>query len=449
MVLANFIARASAAASQVLQGFDDAAFSARLRKCVVAVAFDDRAAKSAEGVVALKLAVDMLARLYPAITFLDLGGGGPAAALVAELKTGARAIHGRISFDAPVRKALCCVAVGDLAPEVPCPTVFVGSDGWTARLSPTAPRGSADSRNPFGAAAAACFGVANVFRIVFGGQLANGLPDDEFEFDVLHLRRGPSAAPRELPFPLHLGAVHLAGQGAIGRAACWTLSRVPGLEGTLDLVDDETIDRSNLQRYVGAGQRDIDAPKAASAAAMFAASTLRVVPHAATWGGYMAARGNWALDKVAVALDTARDRMAIQAALPRRVLNAWTQPGDLGVSRHGFLEGPCLMCLYLPDREVPHESVLVAEALNLPEREVRLLLHTRAVVDHHLAARIATARGVQLERLRPFVGLPLASFYAKAVCGSTVFAAPDGGTARRVGRSHGLPVGHGRRPARR
>jgi hypothetical protein len=79
VVLGNFIFRATAAASQVLQGFDDAAFLLALRKHVIAVAFDDRAASSPEGVTALELTVDMLARLYPAITFLNLGGDTAAA----------------------------------------------------------------------------------------------------------------------------------------------------------------------------------------------------------------------------------------------------------------------------------------------------------------------------------------------------------------------------------
>ena len=52
--------------------------------------------------------------------------------------------------------------------------------------------------------------------------------------------------------------------------------------------------------------------------------------------------------------------MLVRRLCPRRVANAWTQPGDLGVSSHDFLEGACVNCLYLPDGEQKNEDQIIA-----------------------------------------------------------------------------------------
>lgn len=146
------------------------------------------------------------------------------------------------------------------------------------------------------------------------------------------------------------------------------------------------------------------------------------------WGEYLAVRGNWSLTRVAVALDTKEGRQAVQAALPLRILNAWTQPGDLGVSRHGFLDGPCLMCLYLPDGKVANEDEIIGRAIGLSNvTEGRGLLHGGQPIDAALLERIAAAKNIDIEKLMPFAGLPLRTFYGKAVCGTALFGTPSGG----------------------
>jgi hypothetical protein len=85
------------------------------------------------------------------------------------------------------------------------------------------------------------------------------------------------------------------------------------------------------------------------------------------------------------------------------------------------------MCLYLPTHKVPNESDLVAQALHLPETEVRGLLHADATVNRPMAERISAASGVSIDALAPFIGLPLRAFYSRAVCGTTVFGSANGG----------------------
>ncbi|MFX7902704.1 hypothetical protein ABTK34_19770, partial [Acinetobacter baumannii] len=80
------------------------------------------------------------------------------------------------------------------------------------------------------------------------------------------------------------------------------------------------------------------------------------------WADYVHGRSKWTFERVAVALDTAEDRIALQASLPKWIVNAWTQDVDLGVSRHNFADGgACLACLYLPTVAVKNEHERVSE----------------------------------------------------------------------------------------
>ncbi len=51
-----------------------------------------------------------------------------------------------------------------------------------------------------------------------------------------------------------------------------------------------------------------------------------------------------------------------------------------------------------------------------------------AIVERSLAQRIAAGAGIDYDAIARFVGRPLRSFYSEAVCGTTVFGAPEGGS---------------------
>jgi hypothetical protein len=427
--LANFFDRSLTAVAVLLAGTDPERLRARLSKLAVRVAFDRSAAGSSEGRASLELVTDLVARFYPGVLVEALDADAATVALRADLVRAARAIHPFVELRPRADGVVCTIVVGDTRPSGAGRCVFLGSEGWTASLHRSRPVGSVDSGNPFGAAVAACLAVADAFRLAFRDQLPAMREDEVIELDVLHATLGRSAAPVALPRDLDLADTHLVGLGAIGRATAWTLARAAGLRGRLHGVDHEPIELTNLQRYLAATQADVRKrrSKTRSVAKMFEGTDVEFVDHAITWGGYLAERGGCDVERVAVALDTAEGRVAVQASLPRRVLNAWTQPGDLGVSRHDFQTGPCLACLYLPDRKAPSHSENVAEALGLPEAEVREKLHLGFRVDRAFLERVEAATGVALDKLRPFEGEPLSNFYSKAVCGTYHFASPQRG----------------------
>lgn len=421
MALANFFDKAAVAAAQALQGIDYASLSASLESRVVGLAFDDHAVARPEGKLALELAINLFARLYPRLAIIP--DGTQAEASVENLIAIAHSINPEIEIGTDTSATAAILAVGDTVVKATAPVVYMGSDGWVARISSLGPVKSGDSLNPFGAAAAACFGAANIFRLLFDAHLPDGKIDESFSLSLLNY--DPlSAEPYNPPLkPIDLGESYVVGIGAVGNGALWALARTPELSGVLHVIDHETVELSNLQRYVLTTQKDIDRPKVLLAEEHFAGTSIDVRPHRQKWGEFLRNVPAWNFERIAVAVDNAEDRQAIQAALPKWVVNAWTQPGDLGVSRHGFIgDDACLTCLYFPDETGQHLDRIVASAMRIPEAymEIRTLLYTNAPIGRGLLAQAADAMGVPLESLLQFEHEPIRVFYTRAICGGVV-----------------------------
>lgn len=420
MALANFFDKAAVAASAVLRKYERDRFAAMLSEHAIGVAFDDAAASCEEGQRALELSLNLLARLYPHLVLLP--SGSRADALAPVLVDLARSINPDITIDSDLRDVQVCLTVGSARARTTAQHVYVGSHGWVARVSTQEPVGSGPTNIPFGAGASACVGVANVFRYTFRAALDDANLDRDLS---LSLADYTVATAERHDWPsgrANIGEVHLVGVGAIGSGAVWALRHAADVQGVLHLIDPEAVDLTNLQRYVLTTQADVGRPKVGLAAAALADSRLDVRLWQQRWGEYLsAASAN--LQTVAVALDSAKDRIAVQASLPRTIFNAWTQPGDLGLSRHAFLgDGACLACLYLPDRKLKDRDELVAEAIGLPQerQRVRHLLYTNEAIGRPLLESITAALGVPIEELLSFAAQPLRVFYQEALCGGIV-----------------------------
>lgn len=421
MALANFFDKAAMAASQVLSGIDHSSFATTLGAQNIGLAFDDSAAESQEGRYTLGLSINLLARLYPRISIIP--EGRKAEVEVAGLVAAAKAINPEIEIGADTIGVTLFMALGVSVITSVSPVIYVGSNGWVARVSTKGPVGSGGTDNPFGACAAACFGAANIFRAAFGAYLPASVPDEDLTLSLLDY--DPKAAEPANPAltPVDLGESYLVGLGAIGNGAVWALARTSGLSGVLHLVDGELVDLSNLQRYVLTAQKSINESKVAIAADQFRGTGVDPQPHNERWGDFLGGVSRWNFERVAVAVDSDGDRIAVQASLPQWIINSWTQPGDLGVSRHGFLgDDACLMCLYLREGEGQHLDKIIAEAIGLPEAfmEIRTMLHLNQPVGRSLLERAAAAMGVDLEPLLRFENESVRSFYTQAVCGGVV-----------------------------
>lgn len=418
MGLAPYYARGALAAAQVLQGFDEARFRERLGEVRIGVAFGPDAAASMEGRALLDLLVRLLARLYPTLLIRENGTGS----IGEELSELARRINPEIELVSGTPSIE--VVVGEQAEAAAPLVLYAGSNGWDALLSPRGHRWLGRSAIPFGAGAAACFAAGNVFRKVFidGSEF-----DPETTFSTfLREPRSTDAAPS---FTV-IGDVVLVGLGAIGNGAAWAFGRT-NVNGRLWLVDHQVVDLGNLQRYILAERRDEGLMKT-EVASRFLSNGLVAKPEPVTLAEFLPANG-YAWDLMLLALDSARDRRAAQASLPRRVVNAWTQPGELGMSTHDFLEGACVSCLYLPEHALENEDHIIANALGVPERlmEIRLLLHSGGAVGRELLEAIAQKLNVDAQRLYDFEGKPVRSLYVEGFCGGAVLPLGSAGTPRQ------------------
>jgi hypothetical protein len=157
----------------------------------------------------------------------------------------------------------------------------------------------------------------------------------------------------------------------------------------------------------------------------------RAVTFAGDWSTFVELRG-YRHAVVLAALDSAQDRRAIQATLPELVLNAWTQPGDLGVSSHDFVHGACLACLYLPTGPGKNEDQIYAEALGVPEQLglVRTLLYSGQPVPDQLLNLIINRLQVPIDAVQPFSGRSIRELYTEGICGGVVVPIGRAGSPR-------------------
>lgn len=404
MAIPDYFRRNAVAIAQAVSGLDEERLETMLRDVCVGVTIGSDAGGT-EGRAAADLLVRLFARLYPAMAIRDDSDSGADC----EGANLALRVNPRLELS---QEPTVEVVIGSASrTQSACRTVFAGCNGWRATLSSDNPQKCGTSNNPFGAGVAACLAAADVFRHLF---VSRGELHGDLDFAV------PFAGDTvNLDVKSDLGKVVLAGAGAIGNATAWALSRAQ-VGGSIEIVDPEAIDLGNLQRYVLAERTDENKQKVEFMADQFD-GTLSAEAYPCTLAEFMAARGS-RTDLLLLALDSAEDRRAAQASLPRRIANAWTQPGDLGVSVHNFTEGACVNCLYQPTGQQSSEDVVIAEAFGVPDKlvEVRNLLYLNGGVPRSLLGAIAAARGVVLERLLPFEGRPLRELYSEGFCGGAV-----------------------------
>ena len=408
MALADYYGRAALAASQVIAGFEPDLFRRALEDANIGVAIGRDAATSDEGRALAEMSVRLLARLYPCLEVrTEVSSEGD------RLESLARAINPRIEFK---HGASIGIAVGRQARGFET-TCFAGSDGWDAFLSTNDPVGTGSSPNPLGAAAAACLAVGRIFNeILLQDSEQRSTTNVRLSTFLCEKGETPKSVAND-NWQLPSDTV-LVGVGAVGNGAAWVLGRSPA-RGTLHIIDHECLELSNLQRYVLAMRADDGKPKVDIAAPFFNGD-VRCTPKQMMWADF-AEKCGYGWQHVLVALDTAADRRSVQASLPAWIANAWTQPGDLGVSVHHRFDGDgaCLACLYLRTNAAPNEDELVATALAIPQliADVRTLLHTGVGVGRSLLEAVAQGLQRPLQEVLQYEGRSIRELYVEGICG--------------------------------
>lgn len=432
MSLPPFIERALDAAGPALGGFGREQIRERVAEATVSLRLAGEAGESHD--VGARLAANLLARLYGRIE-LDVPDR-----LVEPLRAEVLAINPDIEIADLRGKAVAELTIGARA-EVDARRVSVLASNWNVYVDDV-PTGELPLAQPPAALAAATLGVAAVFRIVFASELAERARSDA-EPASLNLVTLRGAEANELPPPAaELGRLRLVGAGAIGQAAALTLAE-SGSAAELVVVDPEAVELSNLQRYLLTRAGDVGQPKVDLLASRLRGTVIEVAPVPTPWSHAVVAGESL---PTLVALDSAEARIGVQASLPGPIYNAWTQPADLGFSRHEhFGEEPCLACLYWPVGTTPSRHEQIAEALGQhPLRVLTYLVHGFPVgaplpvgavpqlpelqpppeaAEWHsrpLIDDIAATAGVTGGELDGWRERPVADLYQEGICGGTL-----------------------------
>jgi hypothetical protein len=417
MALAPYFPKAALGSSALMPGVSVEEFSRLMSPLTVTVRFGADAVRSPEGQVSLELLTNLLARFYPTLSFNPVGE--EASKFGERLAELAKRINPLIEFSTAKPPY---VNVGAIPAVGAGFSAFIGSDGWNTCFSTKAPQGIGQSRNPLGSAAAACFGAAAIFRHFFHQHLGVSEPDEEFVLSLFDYSRLRCTLAEPLDYDL--GQTALAGVGAIGNAAVWLLARSQ-CKGRIHLVDPETADDTNPQRYILTDGKSEGEDKVALAARELGGSNLEPVLHKTTWGSFIGQQPGWKIPLAAVALDSPEDRVAVQASLPRWILNSWTQANDLGVSRHEFnSDSACLACMYWPTKQKRNLDEIIKEAIRYGGElmDIRNMLYFGTGLDDVWLERISRDMTQPRQLLEPFKGKPIAAFYREAICGGHVIA---------------------------
>lgn len=238
-------------------------------------------------------------------------------------------------------------------------TVTVNAGAWSAHL------GSAEFRRiwmehdwPFGALAAGALAAVEAFKAAM--HQLRCFAKDEVLFDALFAFTDQACvelARESSPKVATLGNLDFVSGGAITNASLYALARLPGITGFGRIVEPETGDLSNLNRYSLMRRSAVNQDKAAVLAALMSPNLkLESVP--LRFEGKQSRIGNFA-PLVLVGVDDIPTRWEVQARRPHWLGVGATTHWAAMASFHQDGLG-CARCLHPRDDPAPGRIPTVA-----------------------------------------------------------------------------------------
>lgn len=339
----------------------------------VTVGIGPREATTVQGQLMLSFAVNLLARLFPVVRKLTvLVPDAPLATRVPRWSAPTLRRHLNLLLtelsppvhwnvvEGPHEEGTCSLWLGEPSLVV-APTCFIGSEDWYVYVSPNEPQ-PVRGHNPVGAYAAACFGVAEIFKklILNTQELFDGIPivplDRWLAFSTFSYRARSAELNPSLPDRIDLGRLTAVGLGAGGGAAAFTLATLPTLSGILNLIEPDEIEEPNLNRYVFATAKDAfqRLPKSAVVGQLFNGTPIEVRPFANTFGDARPTLTAADLEHVVAAVHSREARRALQFDTPRVLWDAGaTQDGEFRIWRLILGQTECMFCKHPVSQDDP------------------------------------------------------------------------------------------------
>lgn len=348
------------------------------------------------------LTTNLLARIYPKIAITGK------AEICDELRLLAKSINPDIEFADHADEATT-IGIGEVDLNG---GIYPSASGWVAKLE-SGPRSWNGPKNPYSAGAAACFACAELFRRVFVGSTSA----NEIAVSLLNFDKGTGAETKYAK--VDIGDVAFVGIGAVGNAALWALSRDGAVHGSVDLIDAEVIELSNLQRYVLTSNSDIGKAKVDLASVVLGGSKIKSVAHKLNLEEFVKPGETLKTPTLVISVDNVDARRAAQALLPKMAINGWTGEQALGASWHVFSrDAGCLACLYHPHGMGLSAIDQAAKALGLTVDRAAQLWVTKQPLSSDDIKVVSHTLGVTEHELAPWKRKSLGDIYTDVVCGA-------------------------------
>jgi len=320
--------------------------------------------------------------------------------------------------------------------------IVINSDGWLAFMN----RGYgetdfvSENQNPIGAHVAACFGVADVFRrllYLVGSRQRPILREPKpLVFSALDYSiDNPKAQNPLMPQEMDVRAI-VVGAGAVANGLIYALSTLPQVRGNVKVVDYQSFEETNINRCLMVCLRHVGINKA-EALASSQHSKLNIIPFPTTYEEFRKDNIAADFDLVVSTVDSNDTRIRIQSDLPRILLHGATGEHVSTISRHNFVEGACLGCLFF--EQGSSALVTTSTKTGLPMQEVdELLCGDAQVTEEHISV-IAKRTGIEVRRLQDYVGRPFTELYTEEICGTMGIKLGDKEFAASVSFVSALP----------
>lgn len=299
--------------------------------------------------------------------------------------------------------------------------ININSDGWLAFTNDSDERIDfvSENQNPIGAQTAACFGVADAFRrllFLLGCRERRVVREPApLVFSTLeYSANDPTARNPSMPQKIDIDEVVVVGAGAVANGLVYAIATIPHAFGTIKVIDYQSFEETNINRCLMVCLKHVGANKAkALASCQF--RNLKVIAFPTTYEEFIKTHVGAKLDLVISTVDNNDTRIRVQSDLPRIVLHGATGEHVATISRHSFVEGACLGCLFF-EQISPAATISTETGISVHEVE-QLLCGTVQVTKEHMSA-IATRTGIDTERLRGYIDRPFIELYTQEICGT-------------------------------
>jgi hypothetical protein len=243
----------------------------------------------------------------------------------------------------------CVIAIGNYQKSYG-KTIAINSDGWISFINTEGNtfNWTSDNHNPIGAYTAAALSVAELYKIIFKRIMkiprigAGALSSFDYGFQT-----SPSSNPA-LPSDIKIDNLHFVSMGAINSAVLYGLCAIPGLVISARITEPETLDFSNLNRYIFSTFLEaFNHTSKIESAINFSRDKLNVTNKHTRL--FEKANANIHDDEIAiVGVDNNEGRWAVQACKPRILLCGGTNENGLArITRHSNdVNEYCLRCEY-------------------------------------------------------------------------------------------------------